>query len=316
MTEIVWPSREARGGDGGGVLAVQGDARLGEGLANGGGVGAQGAFLAVGHEGHGAFGADGEGQAGAGDPGGAGRGEVRPLGPDPELAQRPGHGVGGRPDPVADAVEGEGDGPPVLDDHLVAVAGAGAGGRGDAVVRADGDALLLQQLGDVVREGVQGPGRAVDLQADGLVVGDERGGAAGQEGDDQGPGTSRLSFRFSGSATKARRRLAARRASARVGPCRGTADGVGGVSGVGGVGGADAVGGGGPVSGASTNGASTSGASTMVGACAHTLSPPPASAARGTRRDACPAKCSRRSRRSRRSARRRPSCAGTIAEPR
>lgn len=179
-------AREARGVDGGGVVAVQGDARLGEGLVDGGRVGAQGAFLAVGHEGHGAFGADGEGQAGAGDPCGGGGGEVRPLDPDPEGAQGSRHGVGGRPDLAADAVEGEGERPPVVDDDLVAVVEARAGGRGDDVVRADGDALLRQEPGDVVSEGVQGPGRAVDLQPDGLVVGDERGGAAGQEGDDEG----------------------------------------------------------------------------------------------------------------------------------
>lgn len=53
-------------------------------------------------------------------------------------------------------------------------------------MRADGQALVGEQLVDVVGEGVQGPRDAVDGEPDGLVVGDEGAGAAGEEGDDEG----------------------------------------------------------------------------------------------------------------------------------
>ncbi|CAO0828516.1 hypothetical protein SMICM17S_02548 [Streptomyces microflavus] len=85
-------------------------------------------------------------------------------------------------------VEREVEGAAVADDDLVAVVEPGAGGRGDDVVGADADALVRQELGDVVGEGVQGAGRAVDVEPYRLVVGDERGGAAGQEGDDESLG--------------------------------------------------------------------------------------------------------------------------------
>ncbi|GAA3059505.1 hypothetical protein GCM10020000_48030 [Streptomyces olivoverticillatus] len=57
---------------------------------------------------------------------------------------------------------------------------------GDDVVLADGHALVGQQLADVVGEGVQGAGLAVDAELDGLVAGDEGGGAAREEGHDEG----------------------------------------------------------------------------------------------------------------------------------
>lgn len=51
---------------------------------------------------------------------------------------------------------------------------------------ADGEALVGEELVHVVGEGVQGAGDAVDGEPDRLVVGDEGGGAAGEEGDDEG----------------------------------------------------------------------------------------------------------------------------------
>ncbi len=83
-------------------------------------------------------------------------------------------------------VEGEPHRAGVVHGHLVPAGDLRAGAGGHHVVGADLDALLREQLGDVVGEGVQRACLAVDVQLDRLVLGDERRGAARQEGDDQG----------------------------------------------------------------------------------------------------------------------------------
>ncbi|WP_277426226.1 hypothetical protein [Streptomyces sp. ADI92-24] len=62
---------------------------------------------------------------------------------------------------------------------------SGGGDRGDRPVPVHGDALVGEELTDVVREGVQGARLPVDVQRHRLVVGDERAGAARQERDDE-----------------------------------------------------------------------------------------------------------------------------------
>lgn len=181
-------AREAVRGHRGGVLVAQPEAGLGERLADGGGVGADAVFAAVGEEDHGAFGADRQFHAVPLDPAGAGGRQVGALGADAELAERLGDGACGGPHRAAVAVDGEHDRSSVPYDDLVAAGQLGAGGGRDDVVGPDAEVLVGQQVVDVVGEGVQGARGAVDGEPDGLVVRDEGGGAAGEEGDDHGPG--------------------------------------------------------------------------------------------------------------------------------
>ncbi len=176
-------AREGVQGDGGGVLAAQRDARLRQRPADGRGVGADGVLASVGDEGHTPLGAHRQRQPVASDPSVARHRQVRALRADPEPAQRLRHGGGGGPHALPAAVQGEDEGTAEAHGDPVAVGERLAGSGGDRVVPADPHALLGEQFGDVVREGVQGARAALHRQLDGLVAGDEGGGAAREEGD-------------------------------------------------------------------------------------------------------------------------------------
>lgn len=117
---------------------------------------------------------------------GAVGGQHGALGPYAELVERAGDGVRRGPHLAALSVDGQDDRAAVPDDDLVTAAEPGAGGGRDEVVGADVEVLGGEQPVDVAGEGVQGARDAVDGEPDRLVVGDEGGGAAGEEGDDQG----------------------------------------------------------------------------------------------------------------------------------
>lgn len=95
-------------------------------------------------------------------------------------------GAGGGPHLALLPVEGQVQGAAVADDDLLAVVEGFAGGGGDEVVGADAEAFGGEQFADVVGEGVEGARDAVHGEPYGLVGGDERRGAAREEGDDEG----------------------------------------------------------------------------------------------------------------------------------
>ncbi len=181
-------AREASLRDRRGVLAAQGDAGLLDRVPHGRRVGADGAGPAVRHDGDRALGPHVQREALTADPPGTRGGDVRALLAHPQLSERPGHRARRRPHHTPVAVEGQPYGPGVAHGDLVATGDLLVRSGRDHVVGADLDAFLGQQLGDVVGEGVQRAGLAVHAQLDRLVLGDERRGAARQEGDDQGLG--------------------------------------------------------------------------------------------------------------------------------
>lgn len=206
--------REALRRHRGGVLVAQCQPGLGQGLADGGGVGAEAVRAAVGDDRHRAFGTDRQLQTALPDAPRAGGRHIGAVGPYAELVEGAGDGVGGGPHRAALSVDAQHDRAAVPDDDLVTAAEGGAGGGRDDVVGADVQPFVGQQVVDVGGEGVQGARAAVDGEPDRLVVGDEGGGAAGEEGDDQGP-RQQLAQRFgafgAASATAARGAVAALR---------------------------------------------------------------------------------------------------------
>ena len=171
------------------VVAVGLLAELGERVADGeGGHGLLPCLLAAELDGEGLGGDDGEVHAGAADLGAAAGGHVGVAEAEADLVERGGHVGGGHPVAVALPVDLDVEGAAVLHGDGGAVGDRRGGAGGDDVVVPDGDVLGLQHVADVVAEGADLLGLAVDRQGDGLAhrgVADAGGGDRQDDGADQ-----------------------------------------------------------------------------------------------------------------------------------
>ena len=112
-----------------------------------------------------------------------GRGEDGALRAQAEVVERLTDSGGRRPVLLLLTVDGDDELAAVAHDDLLTVGDGAVDAGDDEVVRADGDALVLEHIADGAGEGVDIAGRAVDGQGDGLVeVGDT--GHSGGEGAD------------------------------------------------------------------------------------------------------------------------------------